>query len=411
MRSSLLHYFTSQGNWSEQRGWLGHPLTAFLIVATPVAFSAVLAIFGPEIRDASRRVVFGPRSGGISWPVTGFYVVVVAWARLLYLRHVAEHREREEHRKYLREATHHGASNDVFHIYPEQFSAAESVLKTVLREDYSDADEEAKAIATTLRKVLKLCARITSKFADANDSVRYSANIMLVATPAPLGTGNVYPQPLLDALRFHDPDDVIDLGGLLYLPAELAWNAGEDHPTSKKQLISIPFPEWPNTPSGKKRALPGAPSALFGAGRDVLADTRDVDHTRYAIDDQYVQEFDEYFEPDGLGASVRSFVSMRIGVESENPIGVLNIDCDEPEVLGRTQYPQTYFAIMFPFLQAMARPVLRYSRLREDMFEVGEPNIEAYESPEAPDVGEGATGEIVFPRLPEAEEDENGGDQ
>jgi hypothetical protein len=408
MWSFLTYFLINHGDGDQQHERLRQPIAAFIIAVIPVVLSGLLAIFGTEIRGASRRFVFGIHSGRVSWITVFFYGVLLVWVRLLYLRLVVEHREKKDTREHLQSALFHGLNEQLFEASPRAYRRSANLIYELLDDDYDGPAAEAGAIAAAVRTVLKSCAEITALFTDATGGKRYSANVMLLATPEADGIGHLYPQPLLEELRFfdHQLHNIDTLSGLLYMPGELAFVQAENHPAEEDFLLCIPVPEQLYSSSGLRWALPGAPTALLTDGHDVIPDTRDLEKESYAIGKELFKEVRDYFRPGGLGASVRSFVSLRLGEEEENPVGVLNVDCDRPQVLGGTEYPETYFAIMSPFLALLEHAVVRYSQLRRDDFGVVAPGpdeeadaIDEAVGPGLDDAAGTEDEEVIFPRI------------
>jgi predicted transcriptional regulator YheO len=110
-------------------------------------------------------------------------------------------------------------------------------------------------------------------------------------------------------------------------------------------------------------ALPGAPSALLQGRPSLHEDTSRLDLSEYDLHEDIKSQIREYFGPTGDGRAVRSFVSLLIGRERENPIGILNIDSDHPNVLGNDRYHDTFYALVTPFLSMLAAPVAEYAYL------------------------------------------------
>lgn len=112
-----------------------------------------------------------------------------------------------------------------------------------------------------------------------------------------------------------------------------------------------------------RRTLPGAPTALAGEDpASVQEDTaRMADQCRHL--GPVADEVGEYFGASGEGKDIKSIASFRIGPREE-PVGVLNIDSSETNVLGPDdQFYLTFRALIAPTLEMLAPVVKEYALL------------------------------------------------
>ena len=344
------------------RRWMGSSGAAFVIAVLAFGLGSLVSIAGPEIRAASRALLFGPRSYGPHWLTIGFWVGSLVWSRLLYLKLVVDQRGQERRDQMLEEAMFRAPNPQLFREYRAFHDKAEDLLRAALTQrPLMRAD-----LVLAIQPVLNIISTMASQFANADEDVNYGANIMLVASPSSVQGQPLFAEELLASLRFFDRDreQLSWLSALLYLPSELASTANVEHPTRRFTLITLPVPRQVANPRTKKRwALPGAPSALLEGRPSLHEDTYELDLSGYDLHDDVKSQIREYFGPEGHGSAVRSFVSLRIGRERENPIGILNIDSDHPNVLGDDRYHNTFYALVTPFLSMLAAPVAEYAHL------------------------------------------------
>lgn len=353
--------------------WLTDP-AQFAWVVTVLSFllAGFISLFAPEIRTSTRSAIDAvlhlevrPLQEG----VLVFWILVLVLLVLLNLRFRQERSEALEQTRSIRQAIYRAPNPRVFVEYSDLFEEAYSVEQGMrasvaeLRAENGSAGVLPMAEGT-VRDLLASCCKLVGHFAPPHS--RLGANVMLVET----GEAGSYPAELVERLRFFDPtrQRIEALRGLLYIPAGLVFPAAPSDGDSHVPFIALPVPQKPMTNDGKALALPGAPFALLTGTQTSFDDTR-------LLADQWCQDFDaqtrdevrEYFSPAGDGGNVRSFVSFRIG-SADDPVGVLNVDCNEPGILGSDEYHETLFALMQPLLRLLDHPVAAYAR---EAFEQG----------------------------------------
>jgi hypothetical protein len=109
--------------------------------------------------------------------------------------------------------------------------------------------------------------------------------------------------------------------------------------------------------------LPGAPTAVMSDGGG------SVEENTHSMAEQcrhlgpVADEVAEYFSEKGEGRDIKSLASFRIGPK-DAPVGVLNIDSSEPNVLGRDEeFYVTFHALLSPMLELLRPAVVEFAAL------------------------------------------------
>lgn len=341
---------------------MGRPFIAWILAFGSVSIGAVLSLWPLEIREATKRFIFGPRGVLEVW-VLLFWLASGFWSYVLYRRLKSDLQTEDERVADVLRAIHRAPNYEVVKNYPEYFSRAADAI-SLTAEATGSPEEKLRALETGLQVVLTLVAGMTQEFARASDETSYGANIMLVARPDPLIPTGFDPR-LLDKLRFYDREggNAASLFAVLYLPQTLLLRNAKDRPVRDIPLISLPVPHSTNNTMGNRLALPGAPWALLTGKQSVEEDTRRMASECTDFAKPIISEIDHYFSEAGDGRHVRSFVSYRIGDE-ERPIGVLNIDCNRTNVLGpEPEYHPTFYALITPLVRLLRKSVSQYGQL------------------------------------------------
>ncbi len=341
---------------AESRQFIRRPIAAFLIAFGGTFIGLWLALRVEAIKDATGQAienVWGRQLSGPAWEGLLFWVLCIAWAWLLKARLNDEDTVVVERTRSLVRAIHKTANLKVVKNYTRGFFYP--ILNDLGPINAKEPLGSAEQIAQRIRNALARIARFAQEFAN-NPEASYGANVMLVAQRDDFDT-------LRDALRFVvDPRDTASLLAILYLPKDLVIRNFEEKRARAYPLIALPVPESIKSPSGTRRALPGAPSALLGEP-SVQMDTRTIARECGDLDQQVVQQIEQYFGNAGEGKDVRSFASFRLGT-GKNPVGVFNVDCDRVCVLGESEeYYITFFALLEPLLAALALQVQEFAAL------------------------------------------------
>jgi hypothetical protein len=336
---------------------IGRPVVAALIAIGAVAIGGVLAVWPSEIRDATLRL-FTSHRGPIHGLVTFFWIAVAVWAFLLWVRMGADDSKQNNYFTTLTEAVYRAPNYDVVRGYRETFTAIAHYVEVIPK------TETAAEIADRIRATLSVVSGMARAFRGVGTDVRYGANIMLVVRPIS-SLNNCFAPDILEALRFIDQSrsNLCALSGILYLPADLLYQGISKDDQGRIPLIALPVPQSARDAKGNILALPGAPWAFLRGSASIYEDASKMADSCADFEAPIRSQVAEYFSPTGDGRMIGSLVSFRMGDEHE-PIGVLNIDSSEANLLGRVpEYYETFYALMAPVLRLLAEPVKRYSSL------------------------------------------------
>jgi hypothetical protein len=336
---------------------IARPVIAFFIAFVGVAIGGVLAVWPAEIRDAT-QYAFPPHFGDPKLSIDAFWLVVAGWGFLLYMRMKADDRKETDRLAELTAAIYRAPNYAIVTGYRETFSNLSSYLSHV------PATESASDLADRIASSLVVIAGLARNFRGASEEVRYGANIMLVVQPKK-ELHDCFEADVLKALRFFDRENasLCALRAILYLPAELLFDGPADTEHGRIPLIALPVPHSARDAKGGSLALPGAPWALLLGKASIYEDASRMSESCGDLAGSIRREVAEYFSPIGDGKMIGSLVSFRIGDE-HNPVGILNIDCSDKDLLGAVpDYYQTFYALMAPILQLLAGPVDRYAAL------------------------------------------------
>lgn len=345
------------------REWLISPAQfAWVVTALSFLLAVSVSLFPSTIRGSTRsafEAFFKLEARQVEWSVLFFWLLVLVLLVLLHLRFRQERSEALEQARSIRQAIYRAPNPRVFVEYSNLFENAYSA-EMQLREgvEGSDSADVVGKASQTVRQLLSACCDLVGHFAPPQSQL--GANVMLVQTREE----GSYSTELVQRLKFFDTDRqrIESLRGLLYIPKDLVFPHAEDEGDLHIPLIALPVPQEPFDKTEKALALPGAPFALLTGTQTSFDDTR-------LLADQWCQDFDaqtrdqvrHYFSSTGDGKGVRSFVSFRIGTAGD-PVGVLNVDCSEPGILGSDEYHETLFALMKPLLALLDHPVAEYAR-------------------------------------------------
>lgn len=110
----------------------------------------------------------------------------------------------------------------------------------------------------------------------------------------------------------------------------------------------------------------------------VHEDTRSIATEWKHLDEHARRQLTYHFSSAGAGAHVRSFGSFRIG-DKDRAVGVLNIDSDQPNLLGIDRlYYLTFHTLVSPFIHMLEQPVQEYERLaRQSLVNSPMPDLDA----------------------------------
>ncbi len=337
---------------------ISRPIAAAILSFGAFGLGAILSVWPREVADATRTLVVGSDRGDVHWPVVLFWLAVFLWTIFLYLRLRSEDQTQSNRFDQLTGAIHRSPNYSVFTIYPEYYDRAAGAIAGT-HTPTEPPEVRIRNLSAGIQLVLNLAASMASEFTLAPQKKAYGANIMLVLKPP-------FPQAVLKHLRFFDQehqDANSSLLAVLYMPKKLLLTDLSPFPKRTVPCISLPVPRSARDRRGNRLALPGAPWALLTGTQSAQVDTQLMAAECEGLPQSTIAEVAEYFHAGGLGENVKSFVSFRIG-DQKNPVGVLNIDCSEPNVLGaELEYYQTFYALVSPIVRLLSKPLVDFGRL------------------------------------------------
>jgi hypothetical protein len=347
--------------------------TAWIVSLGGLVLGAWISVFGGDIRQSvrlffgkpvlassaidqtQRHTVVALQRGGVDGWTVVFWIAAAVYAWMVYMRLRHQDARETERAMTIIRTIHRSPNVNVIRDYRDYFRACQRAL---LSNDVSDGlpePERIEALAANIRGALHVMAEMAQEFARANKKVSYGANVMLVA-------GQPFPSTMIDALRFHPKTDTNGLLAILYLPEALTVSERDGQHARHIPCISLPVPQEEYNHRGERLALFGAPTALLRGDASVYLDTQDVSAEYADLAKPIQSDIQEYFGRDGDGRDVRSFASFRIGYDQNNPIGVVDIDCDARCVLGcDEEFYGTFGALMEPLLDMIAPQVVEYA--------------------------------------------------
>jgi hypothetical protein len=358
--------------------WIDRRLVAF-VLAYGAVLLGVWAEFDNEVGPALGRALqnlssavttrsMRPLIAPIHARTAVFTVLLAVIATLLWKRLKADDRKQDERTLGVLRALYRVPNISVVSQFAELYWPR---FVEALWEDWPDdskpTTEQRAAMGRNIRNALAVIVAMTHQFA-RGERARYGANIMLMIGPS---GPHYFPDELVKKLRFHSPNALGELAGLLYLPGELLVANLPGYPERTIAHIVLPIPFKATDDRQRRLVIPGAPqAALRGGGPSVHEDTRRIATECADFSAPIRDEIAHYFSDEGDGKDVRSFASVRLGNASD-PIGVLNIDSDQPYVLGHEdEFYVSFYAMLRPMLDVLGQAVTEYADLLEPEIEV-----------------------------------------
>lgn len=349
---------------------------AALIAWLGLLLGVVVSIWGADVRRETRA--FFSALGGLDLQsvrllTLSFWIGLVVWARLLYVRLTVDEERRRKRVEEL-DRTVEELKGAIFRApNPTVYERAKTTFdRTVEQIDRAAAitarrgnDPAVRRVMcrTQIQAVLEALVEIVKGFTVRGDSaISYRANVMLMEECRP-GERPPFPPALMHRVHFYDAEHFAEhkLLGLLYIPSELTsprtpGGGGGIH----SLVLPVPFKER----DGEiRRALPGGPWAFLTGEMSVYEDTRLIDSQWPELDAAALRDLRAHFAEGGTGSHVRSFASFRIGNRGAE-VGVLNLDCNCTNILGTEPgYYATFHALIGPFLRLLASAVTEYETL------------------------------------------------
>lgn len=249
-----------------KRKWdtaIGRPLIAGSLSFLPAVLGGLIAVWPHEIAEATQRFVTGPQ-GDVAWWIVAFWISVVVWASLLFVRLAADDRKEASRFTELAGAISRAPNYTVIDSYRATFDEIPGFL-SLIPEQESEVE-----VADRIRAALVIIAALTAKFRGAANYVRYGANVMLVIRPSK-SHEECFAPDILAVLRFFDRtrSSLCALDAILYLPAALLYHGAAESAPGRIPLIALPVPHVNVNKIDSALVLPGAPWALLKGGVSV----------------------------------------------------------------------------------------------------------------------------------------------
>lgn len=303
---------------------------------------------------------WGPLGARVDWWAVMFFVALGALGLLIGIRLRADDERQTEEKldifRALNKAPNIGVVNQYAEGYWPSFTSA---LRSTWPGPETPEDERVPAMARSLRDAIAVVAEMARRFSRA-DGARYGANLMLIVRPE-ADPARRFPPGLVARLRFHSPGALGELAGILYLPSDLVIGSIDDGPDRNIPLIALPVPGHEADAYGHRLVIPGAPAAVVTGQPSTHEDTTLIAAECSDFDATTRHEIARYFSRDGDGRDVASFVSLRLG-DKDQPVGVLNIDSDRRNVLGRhDEFYITFYALVRPMLDHLRDAAAEYA--------------------------------------------------
>ena len=366
---------------------MSRPTVAAFIAWLGLSLGVAVSIWGADIRDATRRfgsAVIDVTAQPVDWPASLFWLALMLWARLLYLRLITDEENKARRAaelartvSELKGAIFRAPIANVYGRAKKYFDETVETLGILQREldaEAGAADARSELLQAQIQVILHAVVRLVKAFNVLGDeSIRYGANVMLLEESRASETPPL-PTALVSRVKFFDLNRFAEekLLGMLYIPTALAYPPVDDDPCPPIHEMVLPVPRKADQ-DGVLFALPGGPWAFLTGEMSVHEDTRSISREWQHLDEQARRQLNHRFSERGPGAHVRSFASFRIG-DKNQAVGVLNIDSDQPNILGADRlYYLTFHTLVGPFIQMLERPVREYEqRTRNSLFGVRE---------------------------------------
>jgi len=327
-----------------------------VVTVYPVIASFWLAIETDTIAKSTKLIsssIFNPTKYSIDFETLFFWIFAIFWVLLFNYILSYEKRDRLERTEKLVGSIHHIPNINAYKYYPDLYDEVQKILfenEESLIATSSNDDVAIDDVANQIKKVLKCIVKLTGYFSRV-ENTKYGANIMLLFSPK---TDSYLVDKIKNSLHFSEGKNINSLLAVLHMPEELVIN------NDGFSAFSLPVP-YKTRINGCRVALPGAPFAALN-GDMYLETKRKLMDDLMDFDKLTKNEIEEYFNK-GQGKSINSFASFRIGT-SKRPIGILNLDCSEPYLLGGDEefYP-TFYTLLYPLMKSMSNHIDRFASL------------------------------------------------
>lgn len=341
----------------------------------PGLAAVFFAFSSSRIVNSSRNFLTGGHQ--VDWYVLLYWITLIAWViyyfRILLKENETNKKNIQENREYLDEiksAIHNAPNPKTFDQYYILFKAIEEYLISPLRGEKVTKDDYHEFFQIILERICSF-----TNFYNKREII-YGASIMLYVE-------NTIKDEKLQALKkspkwlhFKKVENNSIMGILRGVPGLTFSNFSKDG-KSKRNIPSLIFPIIKNN-EGKvdmNMLLPGACRSAE-VGIDIFNDVSDIGkyYGHLSANEQRVAK--DYFSSSGSDIKSIASFAIRIGglskkdrekLENENKlpiVGVLNIDSNEPFVLGpESVYHSTYWSLIMPILYLLSPFLKEYKDL------------------------------------------------
>jgi len=284
-------------------------------------------------------------------PIFMFWTLLIIWVIMLPMYLTDSDKVNFDRFKEIQRSIHSSPDLTLLRNYPELYTRLRRRLVSIEKSQLLDIEKAEAGIQLSLKVITEL-VKYFSPYSDETENI--GANIWMIF--------NKYDQPdlfetLPSTISFNTTFQQDDTTGVILLVSKLILS---DEPNFKlDEPIILPIPSNHVT-SDFKIALPGAPWAALD-GMSVFNNIDDLEQHLMDFKAQTRDEVLQYFKS-GNGEKIKSFASFRIGDES-NPIGVVNIDSIHLNLLGDSQFLDTFLTLFEPIKHELGMYVQRYAGL------------------------------------------------
>jgi hypothetical protein len=318
-------------------------LIDFAPTALTIVFAAVVAGWPREIDDVVHQ-----HGSAISLPFASFLVtgILAIGSSVVVAMRARQTAKRSEQQLDSMQSSLDESNVEIRELHRSQgFSVYISTAYALCLAASRSARDPSAAVRTTLSAIAN-----TAWMYDGKPNARYASNVMLFRRR---GTASQREQ---QHLVFCDHANE-DLEGLLALQPDLSSaGTGDADPDPKVREIALPVP----VPSkldkaGKRRVLPGAPSAFVRRESELYSDAADLvtwceKHGEFSLN---VRNAIRAYLASADGKLVQSFVAvplLRRG--ASKPLGVLNVHRDCPGILNPR--PEQFLSLIDPLVELLS---------------------------------------------------------
>lgn len=302
----------------------------------------------------------------VSAPAGTLYVLILVFALLFYSREkeVARLANQKEREFYLKVRTL--PSSDILEPFEAAYKDILNVTDQILYGNIAPKDKREK-IKNAIINCLDGISVLARDLRRAPVKSRFAVNFMRY-----ISIEDILSEDSDDIIKsltqFWDRESFDGLRGILYLTKELSTSTatkeklGIDDKLPDMLILPVPEPAWSINDKNQPKFLPGAVTALE-EGHYIIDDTLDI-FSAYKrgeyneIPRTVFVNIDDYFRNTPAGQQARSFLSLRVDGKGSQPLGVVNVHCDQPNIFEAEWVFKTYRMLISPILQQIALLIL-----------------------------------------------------